>query len=42
MHARNDHTKQTREDKSEKQITDIQESTACKVRRALRFGQITE
>ena len=42
IHAHNDHTKQNRKDKNDNRKTELQEYSARKVRRALRFGKITE
>ena len=38
IHAHNDHTKQNRKDKNDNRKTELQEYSARKVRRALRFG----
>ena len=42
MHTYNDHAKQNRKDKRENRKTERQEYTARKIRRALRFGNISE
>ena len=42
MHARNDHAKQNRKDKSKNRETERQAFTALKIRRALRFGNMSE
>ena len=42
IHAHNEHAKQNRKDKKHNRITELQEHYARKVRRALRFGKITE
>ena len=42
MRAYNEHAKQKREDKRDNRKTELQEYTARKIRRALRFGNISE
>ena len=42
IHAHNDHAKQNRKDKTENRTTERQEYAARKIRRALRFGSISE
>ena len=42
MHTYNDHAKQNRKDKRENKETERQEYTAREIRRALRFGNISE